>query len=256
MVAALEVAGQSTREARGELARRLAQTSILKESRTNVKALGGRAAQLVEELNDDQVRDAMATSAHAELEAALFGSQAARDRLSSLVAKGTSTADILKDLGDVNADLVFTPVVPCRIMDTRLAIGALTANTDRPYDITTAAITAQGGVASGGCGIPTIARAISVNITVIGAGAGYLFHWPDLSPIPNASILNFSPATGGPIANAAVLSILPPDPAAHIEVQPAGTTGTMSSWTYWAILRDRSRQHWHAWTCTTHQAYQ
>ena len=218
--------GLSSNQARAELAARLSQSNVLKKGRTNLKASVDRATAIVDELSDDRVMSAMAKSTHEELEAAMFGSQAARDLLSSLVDKRTSVAGIIKTFGDSNADLVFTPVQPCRIMDTRLAVGALTANVDRSFDISAAAITAQGGVPSGGCGIPAVARAISVNITVIGVGAGYLFIWPDTFPIPNASILNFSPATGGPIANAAVVSIFPSNPAGHLEVQPGGTTGT------------------------------
>ena len=111
-------------------------------------------------------------------------------------------------------------------MDTRTFSVPLTAFTDRSFDIETADITAQGGVAAGGCGIPNNARAISVNITVIGAGTGYLFIWPDTFLQPNASIINWSPATGGPIANAAVVSIVPVNPAGHFRAEPAGTSGT------------------------------
>jgi Bacterial Ig-like domain (group 3) len=144
----------------------------------------------------------------------------------------SSSAALLQSVktSAVSKDLVFTPLTPCRIMDTRgtawSAAAPLTASTDRPFDITAAAITVQGGVQSGGCGVPVVARAISVNITVVSPAAGWLYIWPDLSSLPNASIINFNGSSTGYIANAAVVAILPPNPAAHILVAPAGTTGT------------------------------
>jgi hypothetical protein len=39
-----------------------------------------------------------------------------------------------KNLGDANAALTYTPVNPCRILDTRVAGGALAANAQRQFD--------------------------------------------------------------------------------------------------------------------------
>jgi hypothetical protein len=186
---------------------------------------GGRLTRLIDDLSNENVMSLSRLSTP-ELEKALFGSQASADLLQSLIEKGTSVAGITKVLGSANPDLTYNPLVPCRIMDTRFGQGALTANTNRSFDIEAADIAAQGGVPSGGCGIPLNARAISVNITVIGAGDGYLFIWPDTFLQPNASIINWHPATGGPIANAAVVSIFPANPSAWIRAEPAGTTGT------------------------------
>jgi hypothetical protein len=223
--------GMSIKQARAELTDRLSQTGVmLKDRGGDLKVSADKALRIVNELSDERVMAVMALKSHAELEAAIFGSKASRDLLQSLIDKGMSTASIIKALGSTGSDLVFTPLTPCRIMDTRFGaagFGALTANTDRSYDIDAADISNQtGGQTAGGCGIPTAARALSVNITVIGAGTGFLYHWPDLAALPNASIINWSPATAGPIANAAVLAILPSDPAAHIQASPAGTTGT------------------------------
>jgi len=54
-------------------------------------------------------------------------------------------------LGDTAADLVYTPVTPCRILDTRLAGGPLAADTPRSFSVTAANLGFQGGNASG-CG--------------------------------------------------------------------------------------------------------
>src|SRR5207247_9417884 len=59
-------------------------------------------------------------------------------------------------LGDSAADLVYTPVIPCRIIDTRLAGagGALAPGTPRDFHVSgTAGFESRGGKV-GGCGVP------------------------------------------------------------------------------------------------------
>ena len=58
-------------------------------------------------------------------------------------------------LGDTNQDLVYTPVNPCRLFDTRPAqggLGVMTPNVRRTYGATSP-VTNQGG--PGGCAAPT-----------------------------------------------------------------------------------------------------
>ena len=57
-----------------------------------------------------------------------------------------------KALGDPNADLTYTPVVPCRILDTRIIGGPLQPDVARIFE-GYAPFAAQGG-ASSDCGIP------------------------------------------------------------------------------------------------------
>jgi hypothetical protein len=80
------------------------------------------------------------------------------------------------NLGDTNADLVYTPVNPCRIIDTRVAGGALTGGTPGPtrqFKVAgSAGFDAQGGNVSG-CGVPIGATAVLVNFVAVNAqGAG------------------------------------------------------------------------------------
>ena len=95
--------------------------------------------------------------------------------------------------------LQFYPRTPCRIADTRNATGPLggpflTANTSREFP-----------VQSGACGIPSTAKAYSLNVTAIPHGSlGYLTAWASGQPQPLASTLNA--ATGGVTANAAIVS--------------------------------------------------
>jgi hypothetical protein len=72
--------------------------------------------------------------------------------LSCLTCVGSAGAQ----LGSVDKDLVYTPVAPCRIVDTRSAGGALVANTARNFDVTAvSSYTFQGGEA-GNCNIGAI----------------------------------------------------------------------------------------------------
>ncbi|MBK8285107.1 MAG: hypothetical protein IPK97_09595 [Ahniella sp.] len=46
------------------------------------------------------------------------------------------TDEQTKALGDIDRDLVFVPLAPCRILDTRIAGGQIAANTSRAIDVT------------------------------------------------------------------------------------------------------------------------
>ena len=111
-------------------------------------------------------------------------------------------------LGDVTDDLVYTPVTPCRIADTRYGGGPITAGTSRSFDVDGSNFSGQGGNAAG-CGIPYgVARAITMNITVTQpAAAGYFTAWAVGQTQPLASILNF--VAGSTIANTTIVPVLP-----------------------------------------------
>ena len=73
--------------------------------------------------------------------------------LAELVAQTGDDGLGLNALGDTQADLVYTPVTPCRIIDTRLGGGIMAANTTRDFLVTGTDYSAQGGSATG-CGVP------------------------------------------------------------------------------------------------------
>jgi len=84
--------------------------------------------------------------------------------------------------------LLFHPVTPCRVVDTRAAAGltgafgppTMGANTQRSFPIP-----------SGSFGIPSTAKAYSMNVTVVPQGyLGFLTIWPTGLPLPNVSTLN------------------------------------------------------------------
>jgi hypothetical protein len=92
--------------------------------------------------------------------------------------------------------LVFYPVTPCRILDTRDAASPLSGMRTV-------------SMRSGPCALPTAARAVSTNITVVPqAGTlAYLSAWTAGEPQPLVSTLNSF--DGRVVANAAIVPIGP-----------------------------------------------
>ncbi len=107
--------------------------------------------------------------------------------------------------------LAFYPVTPCRIADTRNASAPLggpsiDAKTTRAFPIL-----------SSSCGIPSTAKAYSLNVTAVPHSTlNYLTIWPTGQTQPNVSTLNAP--TGTVVANAAIV--------------PAGTAGQVSVFAY------------------------
>jgi len=91
----------------------------------------------------------------------------------------------------------FYTLTPCRVIDTRGATGpfggpALAAGAERVFTL------------AGRCGIPSSARAVTVNVTVTGpTAAGFLTLHPGGTALPLASTINFRP--GQTRANNAVV---------------------------------------------------
>jgi hypothetical protein len=96
----------------------------------------------------------------------------------------------LNVLGDSQADLVYTPVTPCRIIDTRLAGGTLTPGLPRSFTVT-GDTTFQGGA---DCGIPFgPATSAMINFVAVSpAGKGNMQVTPFGQAMPLASFINFS----------------------------------------------------------------
>ncbi len=101
-----------------------------------------------------------------------------------------------------SAGMSFFTLPPCRAFDTRNASGpdaaapALPASSERVFTL------------PGRCGVPVTARAVSVNLTGVGAAVpGNLVVYPGDESAPNASLLNFPPAL--PRANNAIVKLAP-----------------------------------------------
>jgi Divergent InlB B-repeat domain len=125
----------------------------------------------------------------------------------------TNATDVIIDINgyfapSTGSSLVFYPVTPCRVADTRLPPGTfggpfLAGSTRRDFPI--------GGNA---CGAPATAKAYSLNVTVVPRVGflGFLTGWPAGQAMPNVSILNSM--DGSVKANAAIV--------------PAGTNGAVT----------------------------
>jgi hypothetical protein len=163
------------------------------------------AKQAVRKMSDEQVEALLDGEALAELlpwrdeELALE-----RDELRLAAAKA---------LGNPESELVFVPLPPCRVIDTRLGGGMLAPGVTRHFEIAGSAnFAAQGGNASG-CGVPLgattpVAAAVFINVVAVGpTGPGHLTGWEFGQPPPNAAILSFSDVPGLNIANGVILPI-------------------------------------------------
>jgi hypothetical protein len=113
-------------------------------------------------------------------------------------------------LGETQVDLLYTPVAPCRIIDTRLAGGAIGAGTTRSFLVTGTNLSSQGGSATG-CNVPSGATAAVINFVAVNpAGPGDLRVTPFGTPIPLASIVNYAAVSGLNIANSPAVTICNP----------------------------------------------
>lgn len=106
---------------------------------------------------------------------------------------------IVNALGDPTQDLVFFPVAPCRLLDTRIAVfpyaGPLPPATEIAFSVDDL-LGPQGGLAAG-CGIPaTDPPALSVVVTAVptNTGQGNLRTYPTGGTIPTASVVNYQNA--------------------------------------------------------------
>jgi len=99
----------------------------------------------------------------------------------------------IKAFGSSQADLVFTPVTPCRIIDTRVAGGPITGGTQRNFIAAGGPFTSQGG-SNSDCGVPFgPATAVQVNLIAVNpVGGGDLRAFPFGATVPLASVVNYA----------------------------------------------------------------
>ncbi|HWN42858.1 MAG TPA: hypothetical protein VNW71_11590 [Thermoanaerobaculia bacterium] len=144
-----------------------------------------------------------------------------RELATAEVVEGTEAADgprlaVASAVGDAESHLLFVPLEPCRIIDTRKpgAGGMLIPGNVRDFHVagTAGFETTQGGNA-GGCNVPMgasepVAAAVAINLVAIQAqGSGHFLAWEFNQPIPLASVINFDKLA--PFFNIANGTILP-----------------------------------------------
>lgn len=130
-------------------------------------------------------------------------------------APGTNARTVAQKLGDTTGDLVFTAVTPCRIVDTRVAGGAIANNSSRAFlglAINSGAnFTSQGGSATN-CNVAAVgASAIMINVTAVTpSGAGFATVYKSGESRPLAASVNYT--TGAIVNNSVVVGV--PNPLA------------------------------------------
>lgn len=130
-----------------------------------------------------------------------------RKLLLTTVAMLTMATSAFAQLGNLSADLVFTPLTPCRIVDTRNAGGTITAGTARGFKAWGANFTAQGG-SNTNCGIPqnTNVAALALNLVVAyPATDGWMVAYPFGGTLPLSSTINY--LAGAVLANGAIVKV-------------------------------------------------
>lgn len=158
-----------------------------------------------------------------ELQGALMGLQPANllaageassyDAMRSVLATGranrSATTREPLALGSLLVDQVFTPLTPCRMVDTRFATpaGPLASLSTHTYDADGSNFSPQGGSATG-CGVPFgAATAIAATITIVNTSASGFLAAFGLGVIPNASVINWDHANAT-LANTTVIPIV------------------------------------------------
>ena len=97
-----------------------------------------------------------------------------------------------KALGDQTAELAYTPINPCRILDTRSTVaGPLVPNVARTFDGYATNFASQGGTGSG-CGIPNGVAALAMNVYAVNpTNLGFIKVWPANATEPDVSTVNY-----------------------------------------------------------------
>ena len=135
------------------------------------------------------------------------------------MATGSIRSKALSD----SASMTYTPVVPCRIVDSRNAGGTFGSGETRHYlaHVTSGTFAPQGGAASN-CGIPAAPGAVALNLTIVSAGGiGFLTAWPYNTAQPLASTLTYF-ASGELVSNGALIPICQPACTADFSVYVSG----------------------------------
>jgi hypothetical protein len=129
-----------------------------------------------------------------------------------LEAQDSSATAFPTAIGDSARDLVFTPVPRCRVIDTRLEGGRLTAGVPRNVDVA-GTLVGQGGASD--CLVPYgSATVIVLNLVAVQPlGAGTLTAWPFGGAMPTANVISYNgrrALAGANAANEVTLAICDP----------------------------------------------
>jgi hypothetical protein len=128
----------------------------------------------------------------------------------SLAPAGVKPRVVARALGSAASDLVYTPVTPCRILDTRVAGGAIAGTFTRDFNAVVGAggnFSSQGGSATDCGAVAAGQAAVVINLTAVTpTGAGFATAYPFGATRPLASSVNYS---AGAIVNNSIVVKLP-----------------------------------------------
>jgi hypothetical protein len=177
------------------LGRARASAEILARWSPELEDGGAELRGVVEKLSPQGLAAAARAKSPADLKAAVFGRPGPQA------------------LGDDDSDLVYFPLTPCRLVDTRNTPTGpvpIAAGTAVPFEANND-LGAQGGEVAG-CGVPqNDPAALAVTITAVNPqGPGNLRAYPaGVATPPNASVVNYAlPGSGLNLANTTVLPLL------------------------------------------------
>lgn len=130
----------------------------------------------------DNLQKALQAVTYEGMRNALLGQRPYDDQIIDRAARVPAKAGgaVSKALGALAEDLVFTPITPCRIVDTRNIGGRIVAGATRDLDASNAggSFSLQGGDA-GDCAIPANPAALALSVTGLGnTSTGYLRVFP------------------------------------------------------------------------------
>ncbi len=160
------------------------------------------------------LRKAAEARSFAGMNDALLAPSAPTATLTPTAAPGAG-AIATKALGDPDKDLVYVPVTPCRILDTRVVGGPIPANSFRDFDLTDVVRYAPQGGDTSNCNVGDKGSfaAAALNITVVSpTTGGYITAFPYLASQPTAATINY---VAGDIRNALAIVRLDQTPATH-----------------------------------------
>ncbi|MES1242731.1 MAG: hypothetical protein ABUT39_14035 [Acidobacteriota bacterium] len=188
---AVAASAASAASAEGRAARR-------EEARTRILAsLEERMVRPVEKgVLEREARSIERSLSDEQIDAVLDGDEPGKVQAST--EDGSLRNTTAAAVGDPDSDLLFVPVDPCRIIDTRSSTaGKMQPNVVRDFKVVgTTGFEDQGGN-PGGCGIPAggtepLAAAVMVNIVAVDAeGGGNMRAWEFNQTMPNASSINY-----------------------------------------------------------------
>jgi hypothetical protein len=172
-------------------------THVHEAYRTDPRRWADSMAQVFAKASNDALQRAAAARTFAAMNDALLAGTnpaAMQSDAAPTLRGGGSKRIAARSLGDPAQDLVYVPVTPCRILDTRIVGGPIPANSFRDFDLTDVVRFAPQGGDTSNCNVGDKGSfaAAAINFTVVTPNAaGYITTFPYLASQPTAATINY-----------------------------------------------------------------